>query len=153
MTRSAIPTLTCASLVKPPFTVHVYEQPFGYRIDMITDENESKGRHPDDVGLAGAVTLQRFDANDLDEHVAAVIDAHRDVYQTHVYLREEHRRRGLGIILYAIAFELAILLGVNLVSTDEPSDTARQLWKSKRLNALFAITRIADRFVLLGMKG
>jgi len=140
--------LRSASLVPPPYVVHAYDVPWGWRIDVTTDERVVRLRHPDDPAVLGIITLERVESPEL----AKALSSSPDIFQTHVYLQEGERGKGLGIALYAMAFELALALDVTVVSSDDMSDDARRLWKSRRLRSLFDIGRIGPRFILHGVK-
>lgn len=72
------------------------------------------------------------------------------VWETHCWLNPAKRGKGYGILLYAKAFEFALVRGMAIVSSQAPSLSARRVWQSKRLNRKYKIVKKSKRFSLVG---
>ena len=68
--------------------------------------------------------------------------------ETHCALEECEQGKGLGVCMYARAISVALKRGFTVKSSLVPSEDAQRVWKSKRLNALFDIELVDERFVI-----
>lgn len=71
-----------------------------------------------------------------------------NLMETHSSLDNELQNKGLGILMYKHAIQLALDNGYNVCSSEhnEMSVDAEYLWKSKRLREEYCIVRDDSRF-------
>lgn len=68
--------------------------------------------------------------------------------ETHSSLDDALQNKGLGILMYSHAIQLALDNGYKICSSEhiEMTPEAESLWESKRLREEYSITRSSDRF-------
>lgn len=60
-------------------------------------------------------------------------------WETHSFFNEEVRGIGLGVAAYAKAIDVALKRKEIVASSSAPSEDAKRVWMSKRLNAVYNI--------------
>lgn len=87
-------------------------------------------------GQVGRIILERSDWNDslTFEEVSKLRQL-----QTHSYLGEKHRGKGLGALMYAYAINYALERGYSIRCSYNRSDCARNVWAGKTIRQFFRI--------------
>lgn len=67
-------------------------------------------------------------------------------FDTHSYLNDDFRERGLGTLMYSKAIQWCLSRGFPVCSSSSPSPLAQRVWKSKSLNKLFKIEKQSRRW-------
>ncbi len=73
-------------------------------------------------------------------------------WETHSYIDDEHRGRGLGTLIYAKAIDGILKRGHEVRSSYKPSMDARNVWLSRKLNGLYDIEQSDGEFRVVGRK-
>lgn len=143
--------LRTTQLVPDDLDSHVYSTDWGWRIDLLPrGVPKVVLPNPEDGVLVGAVGLETVEAGDLTPRQRAMLDDCDRLWQTHVWLSESRKGSGLGVLLYSMAFEFALKKKHCVISTDDPSDSARRVWSSRRLREVFRIDKIGNRYIMTG---
>jgi len=98
---------------------------------------------------------QKFEyAGDISVYrvVHRIIRFNVDMWETHCVVREKHHNTGVGLKLYDAAISHGLNMGFNVVSSMAPSDMAKRVWNSKRLNSKYKIVRVGKRFWVIYRK-
>lgn len=74
------------------------------------------------------------------------------LWETHSHLNDDQRGSGLGVLLYQKAIRTILERRQRVASSRSPSPDARMVWSSNRLNSMFEIRRLDDRYHVLGYK-
>lgn len=91
--------------------------------------------------VLGCFNVVQIDAIRDDETVGYVelIQTVHGHWETHIFVDEEERGKGLGVALFAKAFNYCLRRNQSVMSSTYTSDDANRLWLSKRLNQRYVI--------------
>jgi GNAT superfamily N-acetyltransferase len=109
---------------------------------------------PHIVSKTSVILIEWFDGDKMVGHVEMCEDVRPDetFYETHVFLDEEYRNKGYGVLMYDHAFDVATLLNVTVKSSLVPSDDAHRVWNSRELNERWNIGYVNKRYVVIGKR-
>lgn len=109
---------------------------------------------PHIVNKHNSILVEWLDGDKEVGHVEMCKDSrpNETFYETHVFLDEEYRGKGYGVMMYDNAFEIAQLLSVVVKSSLVPSDDALHVWNSRELNERWHIEYVKNRYVVKGCR-
>lgn len=116
-------------------------------------------RHPkmpyrkiDESGMVAGFTVVLRDSRQQIVGQVDVIETQFDFFETHALLDPVFHGHGLGIEMYAAAFDEASRRGNDIRSSLSPTADARAVWCSKRLRERYVIKKVGNRYRVLGRR-
>lgn len=113
-------------------------------------------RHPNNPYRAinddGTVDGFTVVVRDTMAHIVGQVDVIKTVfgfYETHSLLNKIWHGHGLGIEMYAAAFDEAFKRGFDIRSSLSPTSDARSVWCSRRLRERYTIRKVGNRYRVL----
>ena len=73
-------------------------------------------------------------------------------WETHSFLDEEERGKNLGTIMYAKAIDVILRRNQRVKSSKSPSNYAKRVWTSRRLNQAYVISYRGGRFCVISKR-
>lgn len=117
----------------------------GYKITS-TKSHASSWVYDSDLILESRVNIVQFRLIEIESRTETgyveLVETPFGHWETHTFLDEELRGKGLGIELFSRAFKQSLEKHRRVMSSTYTSDAAIRLWESKTLNKLYEIEKV-----------
>lgn len=97
------------------------------------------GNHIGSIQLDGG---DNFKYDSCTGEYSLIKNIKKPTYRTHSTLSEAYHGKGIGILMYAKAIQLALKLGFTVKSSGQSSSKAKRVWSSKGLRRFYRVRKV-----------